>query len=153
MNKPTNNSMSTRCATGRHVTAAQRDRGRQPGSSLPSMIPISTLRDAQKLLPDCQIGSAVSSDRYSCTVRFTLQAAVQHATPLAFETLHRHIDDLKHVAMHGDFENFEKMKERFEAKLAAKSELDHRALARGGMSRRWDVLPQAAWCLHPVHGL
>ncbi|KAL3907829.1 MAG: hypothetical protein SGPRY_010036 [Prymnesium sp.] len=57
---------------------------------------------------------------------FTLQSAVQHATPLAFETLQRHIDDLKHVAMHGDFET---RKERFEAKLAAKSELQHRALA------------------------
>jgi len=67
-----------------------------------------------------------ASDWGGCTARFTLQAAAQHATPLAFETLQRHVDDLKHVAMQGEFEQW---KERFEAELATKSEQERRALA------------------------
>ena len=67
-----------------------------------------------------------ASDWGGCTARFTLQAAAQHATPLAFETLQRHVDDLKHVAMQGEFEQW---KERFEAEFAAKSEQERRALA------------------------
>ena len=40
----------------------------------------------------------------SCASTFTLQAAAQHATPIAFETHQRHADDRKHVAMEGEFE-------------------------------------------------
>ena len=62
---------------------------------------------------------------WGCTARFTIQAAAQHATPLAFETLQRHADDLKHVALQGEFERW---KERFEAERAARSEQERRAL-------------------------
>ena len=62
---------------------------------------------------------------WGCAARFTIQAAAQHATPLAFETLQRHADDLKHVALQGEFERW---KERFEAERAARSEQERRAL-------------------------
>ena len=62
---------------------------------------------------------------WDCAARFTIQAAAQHATPLAFETLQRHADDLKHAALQGEFEQW---KERFEAELAAKSEGERRTL-------------------------
>lgn len=62
----------------------------------------------------------------SCASTFTLQAAAQHATPLAFETLQRYADDRKHVALQGEFEQWKK---GYEAELAAKSEGERRALA------------------------
>ena len=63
---------------------------------------------------------------WGCASRFPIQVVAQHATPLAFATLQRHANDLKHVALQGEFEQW---KERFEAELAARSEQERRALA------------------------
>ena len=63
---------------------------------------------------------------YGCDAHFTLQVTAQHATPLAFETLQRHADDRKHVALQGEFVQW---KESFEAEFAAKSEHERRTLA------------------------
>ena len=73
----------------------------------------------------CETSGRVKCCGWDCAARFTIQAAAQHATPLAFETLQRHADDLKQVALQGEFEQWKK---RFEAELAAKSESERRAL-------------------------
>ena len=73
----------------------------------------------------CETSGRVKCCGWDCAARFTIQAAAQHATPLAFETLQRHADDLKQAALQGEFEQWKK---RFEAELAAKSESERRAL-------------------------
>ena len=61
-----------------------------------------------------------------CTATFSLQEAAKHASQLAFESLRRHIDDHRHVAMQGEFEQW---KARYEAEFAAKSEQERAVLA------------------------
>ena len=67
-----------------------------------------------------------ASDFEGCAARFTTQVAAKHATPLAFEALQRNADELKHVALQGEFEAW---KGRFQAEFAAKSEQERRALS------------------------
>ncbi|KAL3907810.1 MAG: hypothetical protein SGPRY_010041 [Prymnesium sp.] len=61
-----------------------------------------------------------------CAACLPLTAVAQHATPLAFETLLRHADDLKQVAMQGELEAW---KRSYQCELAAKSEEERQALA------------------------
>lgn len=61
-----------------------------------------------------------------CVAMFTLHAAATHASPLAFERMQRHVDDLRHVALQGEFDAW---KRRYESEFAAKSELERRVLA------------------------
>eukprot|EP00966_Prymnesium_polylepis_P013460 310644-Prymnesium_polylepis.1 len=69
----------------------------------------------------CEDGGRVKccASAWGCDASFTIQDAAQHATPLAFETLQRHTEDLKQVALQGEFEQWKK---RFESEFAAKSE-------------------------------
>ena len=61
-----------------------------------------------------------------CRATFTLQEAAKHASPLAFEALQRHTDDLNRIAMEGEFEQWKK---DYEAEFAAKSEQERRVIA------------------------
>ena len=73
----------------------------------------------------CGAGVVCGVQLQCCVGHYTIQAAAQHATPLAFETLQRHADDVKHVALQGEFEQWKK---GYEVELAAKSEGERRAL-------------------------
>ena len=61
-----------------------------------------------------------------CAATFTLQSAATHAASLAFEAMQRNVEDLRHVALQGEFEAW---KRHFESEFAAKTELERRVLA------------------------
>ena len=67
-----------------------------------------------------------ASDGEGCAATFTLQQAAQHAEPIAFRALLRHMDDRKTVARQGDFEEWTK---QFMEEFAAKSENERSVLA------------------------
>mmetsp|Transcript_9547 Transcript_9547/g.29050 ORF Transcript_9547/g.29050 Transcript_9547/m.29050 type:complete len:1012 (-) Transcript_9547:742-3777(-) len=66
------------------------------------------------------------SSHTGCEARFTLRDAAQHAAPVAFETLQRHIKDRLHVSLH---ESMQKEFDQWKAEFAAKSEMERRALS------------------------
>ena len=61
-----------------------------------------------------------------CAATFTPQQVAKHASPDAWETAQRRVNDRQKVALQSEFQEW---KERFEADFAAKSELERRVLA------------------------
>ena len=76
---------------------------------------------------DCNRGRVkCCAEQAGCPATFTLQEAAKHASPLAFEALQTHTDDLNKIVMQ---QEKEQEIERWKASYLAKSEQERRVIA------------------------